>query len=446
MGQIPGAVAGDIVDHSIYLDNGQFIGNRDGSQKVTFGASGITITGSQTYAAGTAAAPSIAFATATGFYGVTTSVLGLAIAGVAGLAIAGSSPTLAAATDTVGQDVYIKAAAAGGTATAARVGGLISIASGAGSAATGAFAGGAGGAFGSAAGAGGANTGGASGEAGGAGGANTKVGGAGGATNSTGAHVGGVGGASTQVGGVGGAQTGAAQAGGAGGASGSTGGVGGASTSGTGGAGGACASAGGLGGAGVTGGAGGAASLTGGAGGAGGTTGGAGGAVTIVGGNAGSGGNVSGGNVGLAGGTGTGTGIRGVVNVTGFRGNAVSPAAITTTTTLIQADSGGVFSVSQASAYDIDLPSPTTGAGLMFDFYLTGPAANNVTITVLGAAATFVGTIVNDVTSVIPATGSTLTFASGAAALGDNISIRSISASLYLVRAVTSAAGGITIT
>ena len=39
----------------------------------------------------------------------------------------------------------------------------------------------------------------------------------------------------------------------------------------------------------------------------------------------------------------------------------------------------------------------------------------NVTITVAGSAATFVGVIVNDVTSVIPATGSTLTFASAPA-------------------------------
>lgn len=85
------------------------------------------------------------------------------------------------------------------------------------------------------------------------------------------------------------------------------------------------------------------------------------------------------------------------------------------------------------------------GPGCRYNFYLTGPAANNVTITVVGGAATFVGTIINDVTSVVAATGNTLTFASGAAALGDNIEITSISTGLYLVRAVTSAAGGITI-
>lgn len=119
--------------------------------------------------------------------------------------------------------------------------------------------------------------------------------------------------------------------------------------------------------------------------------------------------------------------------------------AITGATALVLGDSGGIFSVSQGAAYDIDLPSPTSGPGTRFVFYLTGAAANNVTITVLGGAATFVGTIVNEVTSVLPATGATLTFASGVAALGDNIEIISISTSLYLVRAVTSANGGITI-
>lgn len=119
--------------------------------------------------------------------------------------------------------------------------------------------------------------------------------------------------------------------------------------------------------------------------------------------------------------------------------------AITGATALALNDSGGIFTVSQAAAYDIDLPSPTTGPGLLYVFSLTAAGANNVTITVLGGAATFVGTIVNDVTSVLPATGSTLTFATGAAALGDTIIIRSIATNLYHVQAVTSTAGGITV-
>lgn len=136
----------------------------------------------------------------------------------------------------------------------------------------------------------------------------------------------------------------------------------------------------------------------------------------------------------------------GTVTTQGHR-NAVgdTAVAITGATTLTLADSGGIFTVSQAAAYDIDLPSPTTGPGCTYIFSLTGPAANDVTITVAGGAATFVGTIVNDVSSVLPATGSTLTYASGAAALGDTIIIRSIATNLYHVQAISSAAGGITI-
>lgn len=135
-------------------------------------------------------------------------------------------------------------------------------------------------------------------------------------------------------------------------------------------------------------------------------------------------------------------GVAGIQNLKVKQSTAV---AITGATSIALADSGGIFTVSQAAAYDIDLPSPTTGAGAIYTFSLTAPGANNVTITVTGSAATFVGTIVNDVTSVIAATGSTLTFASGASALGDTIIIRSIATNLYHVQAVTSAAGGITI-
>jgi hypothetical protein len=135
----------------------------------------------------------------------------------------------------------------------------------------------------------------------------------------------------------------------------------------------------------------------------------------------------------------------GAAGVQGLRVKQAGAVAITTTRVMTLADSGGIFTVSQAAAYDIDLPSPTTGPGTWFVFSLTAPGANNVTITVTGSAATFVGTIVNDVTSVLPATGSTLTFASGASALGDTIIIRAIATNLYHVQAVSSAAGGITI-
>jgi hypothetical protein len=150
------------------------------------------------------------------------------------------------------------------------------------------------------------------------------------------------------------------------------------------------------------------------------------------------------GNINLTPGTTVG-GTRGQTVALGLRTTSTTAGAIVGATALTLADSGGIFSVSQGANYDIDLPNPTVGAGLRFVFYLTAPGAFNPTITVLGGAATFVGTIVNDVTSVIPATGATLTFASGFSALGDNIEIISISTTLYLVRAVTSTAGGITI-
>lgn len=150
------------------------------------------------------------------------------------------------------------------------------------------------------------------------------------------------------------------------------------------------------------------------------------------------------GNVMLTPGT-TVAGTRGHVTALGLQTVSDGVTAIAAGRVMTLADSGGVFSVSQVGAYDIDLPSPTSGAGCRYLFYLGTAAANSVTITVLGGAATFVGTIVNDVTSVLPATGATLTFVTGTAALGDTIEITSVAANLYLVRAVSSAVGGITI-
>lgn len=132
------------------------------------------------------------------------------------------------------------------------------------------------------------------------------------------------------------------------------------------------------------------------------------------------------------------------VSPIGLRTRQSTAVAITGATTLKLSDSGGIFTVSQGAAYDIDLPSPTSGPGCTYVFSLTAPGANNVTLTVAGSAATFVGTIQIDGTT-IAATGSTLTYATGASALGDTIIVRSIATNLYHVQAVASAAGGITI-
>src|SRR6202008_328510 len=81
------------------------------------------------------------------------------------------------------------------------------------------------------------------------------------------------------------------------------------------------------------------------------------------------------------------------VSPIGLRPRQAPAVAIPGATTLKLSDSGGIFTVSQAAAYDVDLPSPTSGPGCTYFFSLTGAAANNVTVTVAGGAATFVGSI-----------------------------------------------------
>lgn len=132
------------------------------------------------------------------------------------------------------------------------------------------------------------------------------------------------------------------------------------------------------------------------------------------------------------------------VAVHGLRTKQTTGVAISGATALTLADSGGIFTVDQGSAYDVDLPSPTSGPGCTYFFSLTAPAANDVTITVLGGAATFVGSVITE-GQIVVATGNTLTFASGVAVLGDSVEIRSIATNLYHVRAVSAILNGITI-
>lgn len=234
---------------------------------------------------GTAAAPGWPFLadTDTGLYRPAANTVAIALGGVAGVAIATSAPSLAAATDTAGAGVTMKAADAGASATAARTGGPFVTTAGAGSAGSGTIAGGAGGSNTQSAGAGGAKSG-TGAAAGGAGGACLRIGGAGGATASTSTGAGGAGGGILDTAGEGGAATGAGSSGngGAGGTFGRAGAAGGASIGGTGGTGSAIADTMGTGGASSTG--------TGGAGGGYVATTGTGGAATAGTGNGGQGG------------------------------------------------------------------------------------------------------------------------------------------------------------
>jgi len=129
--------------------------------------------------------------------------------------------------------------------------------------------------------------------------------------------------------------------------------------------------------------------------------------------------------------------------ITGLRTISNSATAITAARVLTASDSGGVFTVSQAAAYQVTLPTPT-GAGLRFVLQLVSAAANNVTVVATGCS--FDGTIINDVTSVLAMNaGTTLTFAASTAVAGDSIEFISTSATKYFARAVTSTPNGITI-
>ena len=115
--------------------------------------------------------------------------------------------------------------------------------------------------------------------------------------------------------------------------------------------------------------------------------------------------------------------------------------AITATRAIHRSDSCGMFTVGQGSAYTITVDQPAT-AGERYIFQLVSPGAFDVSIVATGC--TFEGTITIDA-STIPATGSTLKFASGAAILGDNIEMIATSTTKFFVRAIGSGAGGITI-
>ena len=118
--------------------------------------------------------------------------------------------------------------------------------------------------------------------------------------------------------------------------------------------------------------------------------------------------------------------------------------AITTTRTMLLSDSGGSFTVSQATSYTISLPNiAAANAGVKYTFFVTAVAAQTVLITQITPAATLIGSVVLDA-SVIVATGSGINFVNGAL-LGDNIEVFSNGVS-WCCRAVSSAAGGITIT
>ncbi len=131
----------------------------------------------------------------------------------------------------------------------------------------------------------------------------------------------------------------------------------------------------------------------------------------------------------------------GVASVSGVRFATSGATSITTTRAVTKADSGGVFTVTQGSTYTVTVAQPAA-AGERYLFQCIAPGAFDVSLIATGC--TFEGTITIDAAT-IPATGSTLKFATGAAILGDSIELVSTSTTKFLVRAISSGAGGITI-
>ncbi len=125
----------------------------------------------------------------------------------------------------------------------------------------------------------------------------------------------------------------------------------------------------------------------------------------------------------------------------GVRVTTGGATAITTTRAVTRADSGGNFTVAQSSAYTVTVAQPLA-AGEKYLFQCVSPGAFDVSIVATGC--TFEGTITIDAAT-IPATGTTLKFATGAAVLGDNIELVSTSTTKFFCRAIASGAGGITV-
>lgn len=157
MGQLAATVGGNQVTENVAFVTGKGITNSDATASILASASGwdftgtpafvnLTVSGVASLANGAAAAPSLAFTNSTGMglYRVGSNILGVALAGVPGLAYGATEPTVAAATATDGQAVWVKTANGGAStgATAAGHGGNHVIAAGDGGAAAGSGTGG----------------------------------------------------------------------------------------------------------------------------------------------------------------------------------------------------------------------------------------------------------------------------------------------------------------
>ncbi len=148
------------------------------------------------------------------------------------------------------------------------------------------------------------------------------------------------------------------------------------------------------------------------------------------------------GNIVIAPGVASSEAGRGTTQVLGLTTVPAQATAIAAARVMSLADSGGIFSVAQAGVYQITLPVPT-GAGTRYLFLAADGAANDVTIQA-GVGGSFQGTIINGTVAVVAVSTETKIIFEAAGVLGDHVEVISASTTVWIVRAVTSNAAGIT--
>lgn len=122
--------------------------------------------------------------------------------------------------------------------------------------------------------------------------------------------------------------------------------------------------------------------------------------------------------------------------------------AVNSATTLSAGQAGALVSVSQSAAYTVTCPLPSAAmVGARYRFVVVAAGVFNVGITCGGN--NIIGSIVNGAngatSSTVVCNGTTITLATGAAAIGDSVELTYISATQVHARCFTSAAAGITV-
>lgn len=133
-----------------------------------------------------------------------------------------------------------------------------------------------------------------------------------------------------------------------------------------------------------------------------------------------------------------------VINGDGKLLAKVATETVTATNTITAAESGTTFILSSATEFVSTLPAPA--AGLNYKFIIgAAPSGASYTVVTASSANIIEGTVVVNGASVLGSNEDTITFADGAAVVGDWVEVVSDGTS-WFVTGVGSAASSITLT